>query len=242
MTLIDIVHVVFPVVIDGAIRIGGNRLVWTGVRQMVGQPGIGNRVRHGGRFDFEGRGGNPAAFLRLEHIRGECPSHIVRWTRIPRSAGTNVALASTRCVRTHPKSVERTVRQMKAEPNWLTCKGCEISVLFPIHLHQRLVRCDRLSILNGKPVDYLAVFVQYFDFQFAIRAIHVDEQILSLEGHGSRRHGACSSACIQRSKAVTTQDCQAGSRIRIPPLTFRRRMGTEIEVEFVADDQWACST
>ena len=79
VTLIDIVQVVFPFVVDGAIRIAGNRLFWTGVRQMIGQPGIGNRVRHGGRFEFEGRGGTSKHTERHQKNHDRQPLCIVHF-------------------------------------------------------------------------------------------------------------------------------------------------------------------
>ena len=48
----------------------------------------------------------------------------------------------------------------------------------PIHLHQRLVGCDRLAVFECKRLNDFAVFVQHFDLQLALGAIDVDEQVL----------------------------------------------------------------
>ena len=94
---------------------------------------------------------------------------------------------------------------MEPQPDRLADKGREIVVLLPIDLLKRLVRGDQTTVLSGKRLDGFTVFIQNFDRQLAIGAINVHEQVLSPEGHRSRRKRSDLFTCIHGGEPVTSQ-------------------------------------
>src|SRR6185503_13816074 len=148
-----------------------------------------------------------------------------------------VTLTRSGFFRRYPEGEESAVFQVKAEAHGLIRQRRQIFNTSPANRLQRFVCGHRRAILHREARHNFARLVQNFDTQFALRIVHVDEQMLSGETHWPCREHPTGLIGVHRSEAVASERGQSRGQGARLVVAWAPATSADVKVEFITDDE-----